>query len=251
MLINEYLSPVEAWIVTATVLGATFLVLTASGVFVGWAARALPEGADRRGILIVPTLLVLWATVAITMSAMGPLKFEWFLPFALFPILAGAALSFTGPVASLLRQTPTQWMIGLQTYRAAGAIFLFPMYTSGALTAGFAYPAAIGDVITGLAAPYVAWRLARDPVGARGIFLAWTLFGIADLIVAPLSAQLWGFAAEGREMTFAITAIPLFLGPPFGILIHILTWRSYSLRHPAPGPQATQPAQGRSAAPSL
>jgi len=93
----------------------------------------------------------------------------------------------------------------------------------------------VGDVITGLAAPFVAWAVMRDAQRQRWAFYGWTLFGIADLIVAPLSAALFGFSARDENLTFAITAIPLFLGPPFGIVIHIMTWRSFALRRTANG----------------
>ncbi|MEM6944458.1 MAG: hypothetical protein AAF416_05895 [Pseudomonadota bacterium] len=241
MLINEYLSVGEAWAVTAVILGTVFLVLIASGVFVGWTARSMPEDEDRRGIVLVPLLLIFWAASALATSLTVSLAFVWFLPFVLIPVFVGTALSFWRPLVAILRHTPTQWMIGLQTYRVVGMIFLFPMYTSGVLSAGFAFPAAIGDLITGLAAPYVAWRVARDAEGAGALFVAWTIFGIADLIIAPVSAALWGFGADDRDLSFAITAIPLFLGPPFGILIHVLTWRSYMLRRRA---RATERAPG-------
>ncbi|MEM6492459.1 MAG: hypothetical protein AAF684_11245 [Pseudomonadota bacterium] len=158
------------------------------------------------------------------------LDIRWFLPFALIPITLGLAASFTRVGAAILERIPTHWMVALQTYRAVGAIFLVPYMTQGVLTPGFAWPAGVGDVLTGLAAPLIAWGVLKDPERWRFAFYAWTVFGVLDLIVAPASAVMFGFGAEDRQLSFAVTAIPLFLGPPFGIVIHLWTWRSFELR---------------------
>ena len=60
--------------------------------------------------------------------------------------------------------------------------------------------------------------------------ILWSIFGIGDLIVAPASAFIYG--GDGLE-NFPISIIPLFFGPPFGILIHIVTMRNFWLKRGA------------------
>jgi hypothetical protein len=77
----------------------------------------------------------------------------------------------------------------------------------------------------------VAIAVARRGRHAKAAFWAWSAFGILDLIVAPTAAAIFGFEAAGQTPGFPITTIPLFFGPPFGILIHIVTLRAFALRH--------------------
>jgi hypothetical protein len=230
MNINQYLDTTQAWWVTFLIVGTVLLVVSASSMFVGWATRDAGLSAKRHALLLIPTIFVLWGGGALATSLTLVLEFTWFLPFSIFPIVLGTAMSFLPVVANVLRHTPVHWMIALQTYRIVGGLFLYPFMTEGILTPGFAWPAGVGDVLTGLAAPFVAYAVLHNTPRARALFYAWTVFGIADLIVAPLSAAIWGFGVDGRDMSFAVTAIPLFLGPPFGILIHIMTWRAFELQ---------------------
>jgi hypothetical protein len=114
-------------------------------------------------------------------------------------------------------------------------MFLYPFAFYGVLPAGFALPAAIGDFITGAAAPFVASALAQRRRGAVTLAVAWNLFGIADLIVAPASAML---SQAPVIQLWPLNLVPLFLGPPMGILVHILSLRnlasSEEARAPAP-----------------
>jgi hypothetical protein len=230
MLINQYLDTAQAWWVTFLILGTVLLVVSASSMFVGWAVRDAGPASKRQALLLFPLIFTLWGGGALASSLTLVLEFTWFLPFALFPIVLGTAISFLPIVARVLLHTPVHWMVVLQTYRIVGGIFLYPFMTQGILTPGFAWPAGVGDVLTGLAAPLVAWAVLHQTPRARALFYGWTIFGIADLIVAPLSAAIWSFGVDGRDMSFAVTAIPLFLGPPFGILIHIMTWRAFELQ---------------------
>jgi hypothetical protein len=147
------------------------------------------------------------------------------------PVALGLALSFTPAVRALVAEVPTHWLVAIQTYRVAGGLFIYPYLAAGELTPGFALTAGVGDVLTGLAAPLVAARLGRRGAGARGAFLAWSAFGVLDLVVAVAAAAAFGFGAPGVRPGFPITTIPLFFGPPFSILLHALTLRSFALRH--------------------
>jgi len=113
---------------------------------------------------------------------------------------------------------PPWWLIAVQTYRVAGAMFIWPFMTAGELPAGFALPAGIGDFLTGLAAPFVAAAVATNRPGARAWAVAWNWFGLIDLIAAPTAAVL----TQARVVSiYPLGLVPLFLGPPLGILTHI------------------------------
>src|SRR5262249_20423056 len=118
---------------------------------------------------------------------------------------------------------PSEWLIWVQTYRVAGLMFLYPFLYYGVIPAAFAVPAAAGDFLTGLLAPAVGSAVARRDPRALSWAVAWNLFGILDLIVAPATAVLSRAAVIG---VYPLALVPLFLGPPLGILTHI-----YSLRN--------------------
>ena len=131
-----------------------------------------------------------------------------------FGYLLLLSASFRGIIAAI----PSHWLIGIQTFRILGAVFLI-RYFQGDLPALFAIPAGVGDTLTGVFAPIVAyWSYSGKPY-ARGAAIAWNLFGMADLINAVAIGSLLG--ATG--MVFPIVLIPIY-AVPRAFLIH-----SYSL----------------------
>ena len=235
------LPPTETFIVTAILIGTAIFIFLACGVFMGYAAAQLQPTRTLSSASTTPRighflwyllgLIAVWYAIALATSAAGLISFTYVLPFTLFPIIVGTLLSFTPPLRDLIKAIPTHWLIFLQFYRVVGGIFIYPYFTAGLLTQGFALNAGIGDIITGVLALPVAWLVWRDGKRYTWLFVAWTAFGILDLIVAPASAAYFGFAANDVVPTFPITIIPLFLGPAFGILIHIITLRSFYLRY--------------------
>jgi hypothetical protein len=118
---------------------------------------------------------------------------------------------------------PADWLILVQIYRIAGSMFLYPLLYYDVLPKGFALPAALGDVLTGLLAPFIASAVRTRRAHAFAWGTASNLFGVLDLIVAPVAAILSG----AQVLTlYPVSLVPLFIGPPLGILTHI-----YSLRN--------------------
>jgi hypothetical protein len=159
------------------------------------------------------------------------------LAVGLGPMLLGVAAVWSSRTLRALNTAmPAHWLVRAQTYRALGVMFLYPFAFYGVLPAGFALPAAIGDFITGAAAPFVASALVRRRRGAWALAVAWNLFGIADLIVAPASAVL----SQARVVElWPLNLVPLFIGPPMGILVHILSLRNLAAEEArAPVPAA-------------
>jgi len=140
---------------------------------------------------------------------------------ALIPFLiAVAALFASKSLRAINVATPSAWLIAIQTYRFAGIMFVFPFLTYGIVPAEFAWPAGIGDALTGIFAPVVALMVARNQLYAFKWAVAWNLFGTLDLIVAPATALFFQARILG---IYPLALIPLFLGPPIGILTHIFS----------------------------
>jgi hypothetical protein len=112
------------------------------------------------------------------------------------------------------------WVLGLdlrmltlfQAWRVIGFGFL-PLYAYGVLPGLFAWPAGLGDLAVGLAAPFVAARLARDPgyAASRG-YLWFHLAGLIDFVAA---------ADAGLPNSAPMEVWPLFLFPGFGVPLFI------------------------------
>jgi hypothetical protein len=146
---------------------------------------------------------------------------------ALVPfVIAVFALFASKALRTINTATPSAWLIAIQTYRTAGIMFVFPFLTYGILPAGFAYPAGIGDALTGIFAPFVALMVAQNRPHALKWAVAWNLFGTLDLIVAPATALLF----QARVLNiYPLALVPLFLGPPLGILTHVLSLRNLTV----------------------
>jgi len=202
------LAAVRTNLAASTRLFAPLLVAALLGTWLAWAVLAVrepvvvpaptPAGlrAFQRPVLLLK-MVAIFAACIVTLYASKTMR-------------------------ALNAATPPEWLIAVQTYRVGGAIFL-PFLAAGALPARFALPAGIGDMLTGIAAPVVALLVARKRPGAYAWAVAWNLFGILDLVAAPISSVLSHATNVGR---FPLVLVPLFLGPPLGILTHI-----YSLRN--------------------
>ena len=151
---------------------------------------------------------------------------------ALIPfVIAVTALFASRSIRAINAATPKAWLIAIQTYRFAGIMFVFPFLTYGIVPAGFGWPAGVGDALTGIFAPVVALVVARNQPHAFKWAVAWNIFGTLDLIVAPATALFF----QARVLNiYPLALVPLFLGPPIGILTHI-----YSLRNLATANSST------------
>ena len=178
----------------------------------------------------VGAYLIAWLAVAITFGDRNnfPLDRENLrLPLSLAVAFGPQLLAILGlflwkPLGQLNAAMPRTWLIWVQIDRVAGFIFLFYLYY-GILPASFAIPAAVGDFLTGVTTPFVALALARRQRHAVMWATAWNLFGILDLIAAPVAAFLSRAAVIGM---YPLNLVPLFIGPPISILAHV-----YSIRN--------------------
>src|SRR5262249_25138221 len=119
------------------------------------------------------------------------------------------------PVVSRVLAAPdtvTQLAV-LQTFRIIGATSLV-VSALAPLSLLFAVPAGLGDVATGVAAPFVARRLARGN-GRRGT-IWFNAVGLADLVVAVIPAAL-SLILLGYQSIEPLRLLPLVLVPTFGV----------------------------------
>ena len=182
--------------------------------------------------------LWLWALTANLYALISGPEFFWLAPAIALPLSVGTALTFLPKVSQLLQQVTIARLVGVQFYRNAGAVFLLAHFGFGHyMSREFALNAGWGDVLTGMLAIPVAlaalYKLRFWPL----FVIAWCVIGTSDLIVAPITAQLYGAM---RIDDFPINTIPLFFGPPLGILLHIITLRALWIQRHMP--QMAKPA---------
>ena len=200
-------APARSRYATAGVLSAVFIAWLAVAHYLG-ATNVYFAGTDRA----VPTLL-----------------------FGLLIPLIGAAigLAVSSRVSELVSAIPLHWLVAAQAYRIEGGILL-ALWAEGLLPWQFGLPAGIGDVVTACVAIVVAVLLARHAADARRAAYSWSLFGIADLVVALTMGAL---TSPGRPHLLAfdapnllISAYPLVMIPtfavPLALMLHgIVLWR--------------------------
>ena len=194
-------APAKSRYTTASVL---------SVVFMGWEVVAQYLGAANAYLATIENP-----------PAAPTILFGLLIPLA----VAAIVLRQSKSVASLVSAIPLHWLVAAQVYRVAGGIFLV-LWAGGRLPWQFALPAGIGDVTTGVVAVVLAMQLAQDPTGARRATYVWSLFGIADLIVA---IAMGAMTSPGRAHLLALdapnllmTADPLVMVPTFAVPLALM-----------------------------
>ncbi|MGL4488404.1 MAG: hypothetical protein ACRCU5_03045 [Rhizobiaceae bacterium] len=213
---------------TTLIVFGTMIAAVGAVLWVLRRAKRELDDAGKQTARWASFVLVAWAAFAVGFGAIIGLSFG-ILPFMVAaPLILGTAFSFTVRGKQLLSKIELHHIIVIQTYRFAGFIFLYLYYVPGVLTRGFALNAGIGDMLTGILAAPVAWLVWKKVQGYQYYAVAWCALGIGDLILAGASARIYGPASLGD---FPINTVPLFLGPPLGILLHIFVLRILWLKH--------------------
>ena len=184
--------------------------------------RASAQADLRKGRWIVGSAIVFagWLFAIVLLGAGGFFRNDVVpprVPAALMTTLVVGYLALLSPAfRGVVGRIPQHWLIGIQTFRILGGVFVV-RYLEGQLPGIFAIPAGVGDVLTGLLAPLVAyWWYARKPY-ARTAAIAWNLFGMADLVNAVMIGFLAGGAGGG--IVFPIVLIPVY-AVPRAFLVH-------------------------------
>jgi hypothetical protein len=193
------------------------------GLYVG--IRALPNKTRQwRWIIGSAVVFAAWLFAIVLVASDNFFRNDVLpprIPITLLVTLAvGYLLLLSRTVRDIIAGIPQHWLIAIQAFRILGGVFLV-RYFQGELPGLFAIPAGIGDMLTGILAPLVAyWWFVGKPY-ARGAAIAWNLFGMADLINAVVIGALTG--GGGGRIVFPIVLIPIY-AVPRAFLIH-----SYSL----------------------
>jgi hypothetical protein len=210
------------------------------GLYAG--IRTLPGETSRRLRWTVGSAIVLaaWLIGIVLLASNGVFRTDApRIPAALLATLAAGYLLLLWPAfRAIIGGIPQHWLIGIQTFRILGGVFII-RYFQGELPGIFAIPAGVGDVLTGLFAPLVAYWLFVGKPYARTAAIVWNLFGMADLVNAVLIGTLTG--GGGGGIVFPVVLIPVY-AVPRAFLLHSysligLLWNS--ARQPA-GAQARQ-----------
>jgi len=211
-------------IVIVIIVQAVSSTLAWLGFYFG--IRALPGARARQSRWIIGSAVVAaaWLVGVFLLGAADVFRNDVLpprIPMALVAtLLLGYLLLLSPTFRRIVAAVPQHWLIGIQTFRILGGVWLV-RYFAGALPGLFALPAGIGDVATGLLAPFVAYAWYSGKPYARSAAIAWNIFGMADLVNAVVLGALTNGGAGG--IVFPLVLIPVY-GVPRVFLIH-----SYSL----------------------
>jgi len=208
-------------IVIVIIVQAVSSTLAWLGFYVG--IRALPGAKARQSRWIIGSAVVaaVWLVGVFLLGAAGNDVLPPRIPMALVStLLLGYLLLLSPTFRRIIAAVPQHWLIGIQAFRILGSVWLV-RYFAGGLPGLFALPAGIGDVATGLLAPFVAYAWYSGKPYARSLAIACTLFGMADLVNAVVLGTLTNGGAGG--IGFPVVLIPAY-GVPRAFLMH-----SYSL----------------------
>ncbi len=213
----------------------------------GW-----PEKERQRAFWSGSALLIGWLLVALYLSWAAffegaPTRIPTLPLGLLVPIVIGVMLFRSSPlVRRIVDAIPQQWIVGIQTYRVEGAIFL-TLYAIGRLPGAFALPAGIGDVIVGVLALITAMSRREGALGSTAWLRTWNLLGMADLAVAattgfltsPSPLQRLSLSQPNELITaFPLVMIPVFL-VPLSVLVHLASlWKLSRSKRESREPEA-------------
>lgn len=223
--------PIYSWaLLLAAVLGipaVTGVVLYRAAVITG---RGRRDGARVAGAFAAGwggwLLVTGYLAGAGVYSARGG---SWFLAAAGGALVVLLLASRIPIVAGLFRDPRTSPLLVLpHTLRILGVVFLIVMI-QGQLPAAFAVPAGLGDIAIGVAAPFLARRLARGHA-ARHAVVRFHVLGILDLVMAAgLSALITYGLLEVAPSTELLRLLPFALVPtaavPLAVALHVVALR--------------------------
>ncbi|HZV92683.1 MAG TPA: hypothetical protein VFF72_05660 [Caldimonas sp.] len=194
-------------------------------------AASQPAGGNRIR-LAVGLVLAAWFLLVVSLGAAGAfvgpprtppvaIAVGFAAPLLLFLAWLRLSPSFRDFVLSL----DLRLIAAIQAWRFAG-MELLALYAHGVLPAMFAFPAGLGDMAVGLAAPWMVLALVRQPEFAvRPAFIRWNVLGILDLVVAiglgALGAAL-ATGAPGETSTAPMATLPLLLIPAFLVPLFLM-----------------------------
>jgi len=216
----------------------------ALGLWLGLEHTELTPAQRRATWLAVMIPDTLWFAVAWSAAIGGgfhgnPASPVPWLPLAIFlPVLIGAPLLLSSKrIGKVLDAMPATWLVALQSYRVFGS-FALAAWLRGAMPGAFAFPAGIGDVLTGVLALPAAMALAAGTAEGRKAAIVWNIIGLADFAIAiamgmitspgPLQLIVPNVPSIGAGV-YPDVLTPAFVVPS-SILLHALSLRQLMRR---------------------
>jgi hypothetical protein len=183
-------------------------------------------------------LLAGWVAVSAVLASQGAYRSG---PWVLVAFAGVLVALLAGTRIPAVARTLTASRVGIdlalpQSVRVVGGVFLIMMML-GRMPALFAIPAGLGDLATGLAAPWVARALSRGTGRRKAIWF--NVLGIVDIVVALSLGALVNVVAAGSSGS-ALGVLPLVLIPttalPLTATMHIVSLRRLRAASSRPGP---------------
>ena len=198
------------------------------------ASPALQRGDwQGNGIFLPATILGGWFLFALALVLAGIPSLETgALPLPMLALVLGPVAIYLGARAlstrfrAWLLAIDLQFLTAMQGWRVLGGMFVVLMLWD-VLPGTFAWPAGLGDVAVGLAAPFVVLYLLHDPGYATSSRFVWfNLAGLFDFVVAVgsgliASGSIPGFPA-GAVTTAPMGQFPLAMIPCFAVPLFTL-----------------------------
>jgi hypothetical protein len=225
MTVPVYLPP-YIFIAAAAIVAMILFGLNRALLRADWPAQERVASVGAAAVLLVGWLLLAIALGGLGFYRAAADRMPTIQYGILLPILIGSILLWRSKtLRRIIDAVPLPWMVGVQLYRALGAMFLI-LYAGDRLPGLFAWPAGIGDILVGVLAPLVALSYARAPRESAGMVVAWNILGIADLVVAVttgfLTAPSPWLPPLGQPTSELMSVLPLVVIPTFAVPLSIL-----------------------------
>ncbi len=170
------------------------------------------------GALAVWVSLVIW--IAATDGFVGGESAPWrVIVGVVVPLGVFVGLYQLRPVRDFLLSLDRRLVIGIQLWRIVGAAFLFG-WALDDLDAGFAIPAGVGDVATGVVAAAALAAILNGTLTRRRLAL-FTALGIGDFIVAVVTGAFLVRPEALEELRWVLFPT---LAVPFFAMAHAIAW---------------------------
>jgi hypothetical protein len=193
-------------------------------------AEANPSQAaatfNRGSAALAAATLAIWFAAVLVLARAGafaasptqpPLGI--FLAIVLPPLLF-ALLHRSRRIRDFALAIDLRWLTAIQSWRVIGVTFL-ALYAFDLLPGLFAWPAGVGDLVVGLAAPFVLMAILQDAAGWRRHVLWLNIAGLIDFAVALgtgilSSNSALGLLADGAPHA-DLGELPLSIVPTFAV----------------------------------
>jgi hypothetical protein len=184
-----------------------------------------PAERARRGVLpgaATYLVLAIWSGVVVAAIVAGAFvgggASQLLLPASQAIPIAAVAIAYRASprFRSYLLSLDLRLVLAAQLWRVIGIAFLFAL-AFDQLPAGFAVPAGVGDIATGIAALAVVLALGNGSLTRRRLY-AFTTLGVVDFLVANAT----GLSLEPPALTVWPLAIFPTLMIPFFAVLHLV-----------------------------